>query len=368
MTIPRADLGAQRAAIADELNGAVDRVLSSGRYILGPEVEAFEAEFAAYCGAAHCIATGSGTDALRLATEACGIGPGDEVVTVAHTAPATVFAVELAGATPVLVDIDDDTYTIDPARAADAIGPNTRALMPVHLYGQCADMAPLVRLAEDHGLRLIEDACQAHGAAYDGHRAGSIGHLGCFSFYPTKNLGGYGDGGAVVTSDASLAAQLRLLRDYGRTEDNRHQIVAGNSRLDELQAAILRVKLALLDGWNESRRAHADRYAQSMADLPLKLPVVRDRTGHVFHLYVVRTPERDNLQAYLRANRVGTGVHFPVPVHRQPAYHDRLQRFELPVTEACCDEILSLPIYPELRESEAEHVAELVRRFFGGES
>jgi dTDP-4-amino-4,6-dideoxygalactose transaminase len=364
VTIPRADLGAQREAIADELNGAIERVLSSGRYILGPEVEAFEAEFAAYCGVAHCISTGSGTDALRLATEACGITRGDEVVTVSHTAPATVFAVELAGATPVLVDIDHDTYTIDPARAADAIGPNTRALMPVHLYGQCADMAPLVRLAEDHGLWLIEDACQAHGASYDGHRAGSIGHVGCFSFYPTKNLGGYGDGGAVVTDDASLAKRLRLLRDYGRTEDNRHEIVAGNSRLDELQAAILLVKLARLDGWNESRRAHADQYGRSMADLPLTLPVVRDRAGHVFHLYVVSTPERDNLQAHLRAHGVGTGVHFPVPVHRQPAYHDRAQRFDLPVTETCCNQILSLPMYPELRGPDTERVTELVREFF----
>jgi dTDP-4-amino-4,6-dideoxygalactose transaminase len=366
--IPRADLAAQREAIADELSDAVERVLASGRYILGPEVEAFESEFAAYCGVAHCVSTASGTDALRLAAEACGIAPGDEVVTVSHTAPATVFALELAGATPVLVDIDEATYTMNPDRAAEAIGPKTRALMPVHLYGQCADMEPLLRLAEDHGLRVIEDACQAHGATYDGRRAGSIGDVGCFSFYPTKNLGGYGDGGAVVTDDGALAERLRLLRDYGRTEENRHEIVAGNSRLDELHAAILRVKLARLDEWNGLRGRHAQTYADSMACLPLGLPAVPDRNGHVFHLYVVRTSKRDALAKHLGTNGVGTGVHFPVPVHRQPAHHDHAQRFELPVTEACCEQILSLPMYPELLDSAAERVTELVRTFFRGES
>jgi dTDP-4-amino-4,6-dideoxygalactose transaminase len=362
--IPRADLLAQRDAIATQLDAAIARVMSSGRYILGPEVEAFEGEFAAYCEAAHCVGVGSGTDAIRLALMACGIGPGDEVVTVSHTAPATAFAVELTGATPVFVDIDPDTYTIDPARAAEAIGPHTRALLPVHLYGRCADMAALERLAQQHGLWLIEDAAQAHGARHGGRRAGTIGQLGCFSFYPTKNLGGYGDGGAVVTGDPELARGLRLLRDYGRTGENRHELIAGNSRLDELQAAMLRVKLEHLDEWNAARRRHADTYARWLGDLPLRLPGPDADGEHVHHLYVVRTDRRDELQALLREHGVGTGVHFPVPIHRQPAYGDRRQRHDLSATEACADEILSLPMYPELTDSDAERVAALIRGFF----
>jgi dTDP-4-amino-4,6-dideoxygalactose transaminase len=362
--IPRADLGAQREALADDLSRAIEHVLSSGRFILGPEVEAFEAEFAAFCDAAHCVATGSGTDALRFALGACDLGPDDEVVTVSHTAPATAFAVELSGATPVFVDIEPDTYTMDSGRAADAIGPSTRALLPVHLYGQCADMAPLSRLAEEHGLWLIEDAAQAHGATYAGRRAGTLGHLACFSFYPTKNLGACGDGGAVVTDDPELARRIRLMRNYGRTEENRHVMVAGNSRLDELQAAILRVKLAHLEDWNASRGRHAEAYSERMGGLPLVLPVADERGEHVYHLYVVRTPLRDALRAHLEAHGVGTGIHFPVPVHRQPAYAGRTTRADLTVTDTCAAEVLSLPMYPELHDSDVEHVAGLVHRFF----
>jgi dTDP-4-amino-4,6-dideoxygalactose transaminase len=295
---------------------------------------------------------------------ACELGPGDEVITVSHTAPATAFAIELSGATPVFVDVDPATYTMDPACAAEAIGPRTRGLVPVHLYGQCADMNPLRRLAEEHGLWLVEDAAQAHGARYGGARAGTLGQLGCFSFYPTKNLGAYGDGGGVVTDDRELARRLRLLRDYGRTAENCHEIVAGNSRFDELQAAMLRVKLTRLDGWNDTRRRLASIYAERLADLPLELPVAEDRGEHVYHLYVVRTPRRDELQAYLRANGVGAGVHYPLPVHLQPAWQGRPVEWPLPVTEECAEEILSLPMYPELSEGDAEHVAELVRGFF----
>jgi dTDP-4-amino-4,6-dideoxygalactose transaminase len=362
--IPRADLGAQRDALADELNRAIERVLSSGQFVLGPEVEAFEAEFAAFCGAAYCVTTGSGTDALRFAANACGLGAGDEVVTVSHTAPATAFAIELSGATPVFVDIEPDTYTMDPERAADAISPSTRALLPVHLYGQCADMEPLRQLADEHGLWLIEDACQAHGAAYGGRRAGTLGHLACFSFYPTKNLGAYGDGGAVVTDDASLAQRIRLMRDYGRTEENRHEMIAGNSRFDELQAAILRVKLARLEDWNTLRRRHAETYSEGMLDLALTLPTAREGDEHVYHLYVVRTPRRDALQAHLRAHGVGTGIHFPVPVHRQPAYAGKPMR-HLAVTDTCAAEVLSLPMYPELGDTQIADVMAAVRDFCG---
>jgi dTDP-3-amino-3,4,6-trideoxy-alpha-D-glucose transaminase len=352
--IPRADLRAQRESIAAELDEAVGRVLASGQYVLGPEVEAFEAEFAAYCDAAHCVTTASGTDALRLAVTACGVGPGDEVITVSHTAPATVFAIALTGAEPVLADIDPRTYTLDPDHAAGLIGPRTRGLLPVGLYGRPPEMAALRRLAEEHRLWIVEDAAQAAGTRGGGTR--------CFSFYPTKNLGAYGDGGAVVTDDADLAEQLRLLRDYGRSGD-RHVVVAGNSRLDELQAALLRVKLARLDEWNAARRAHAAAYARRLADLPLSLP--DDAADeHVFHLYVVRSPRRDALKAHLAAAGIGTGVHYPVPVHLQPAFAGRPAPSPLPHTEQAAAEVLSLPMFPELTAPDIERVSSAIAEFF----
>jgi dTDP-4-amino-4,6-dideoxygalactose transaminase len=360
--IPRVDLAAQREALGGELEAAIDRVLASGHFILGPEVEAFEDEFAAYCGAAHCVATGSGTDAIQLALTAAGVRPEHEVVTVSHTAVPTAFAVELSGATPVFVDIDPDTQTIDPARAADAIGPATRALLPVHLYGQCADMDPLRELAERHGLLLLEDACQAHGATYRGRRAGAVGHAGCFSFYPTKNLGAYGDGGAVVTDHAELAARLRQLRTHGLAGGYVHHGPAGNSRLDEIQAAVLRVKLPHLDGWNESRRRLARVYADQLRDLPVAVPTAAEWGEHVYHLYVIRTPRRDELLGHLRERGVDAAVHYPVPAHRQPPYAGA--RAELPLTDAYAAELLSLPMYPELEEDRVGHVAGLVREFF----
>jgi dTDP-4-amino-4,6-dideoxygalactose transaminase len=360
--IPRADLAAQREAIADELDDAVARVLASGRYILGPEVEAFESEFAAYCGVAHCVSTASGTDALRLAAETCGIAPGDEVVTVSHTAPATVFALELAGATPVLVDIDEATYTMNPDRAAEAIGPNTRALMPVHLYGQCADMEPLLRLAEDHGLRVIEDACQAHGAEYRGRRCGSMGELGCFSFYPGKNLGAYGEGGAVVTNDRDLARRIRTLRSWGEEKRYEHTVKGFNYRMDGIQGAVLGVKLRHLEAWTEARRSRAAVYRQVLADAPVPLPAERPGTRHVYHVFAVRVSQREMWRERLTAAGVQTGVHYPIPVHLQPAHQDLgYKRGDFPVSEAAADEVLSLPLYPELTDAQIETVAAAVR-------
>jgi dTDP-4-amino-4,6-dideoxygalactose transaminase len=363
LQIPRVDLAAQREALGPELDAAIERVLQGGRFILGPEVEAFEAEFAEYCGVSHCVATGSGTDALRLVLEESGIGAGDEVATVSHTAVPTVFAVALSGATPVFVDVDPETHTMDPEHAARAIGPATRALLPVHLYGQCADMDPLRALADEHGLLLLEDACQAHGARYRGRRAGALGDAACFSFYPTKNLGAYGDGGAVVTGDAPLADRLRRARNHGLTGGYVHHGPAGNSRLDELQAAILRVKLRHLDAWNESRRRLAAAYGALLADVPVALPTASERGEHVFHQYVIRTPRRDELLDHLHAHGVDAAVHYPVPAHRQPPYAGS-DAGHLGVTERYAGEVLSLPIHPELGEDRAARVAATIAELF----
>jgi dTDP-4-amino-4,6-dideoxygalactose transaminase len=350
------DLRPEYEAIRPEIEAAVARVLQRGWFVLGPEVEAFEREFAAYCGAQHCVGVGSGTEALHLALLACGVGSGDEVVTVAHTAVPTINAISLTGARPVLVDIDPETYTMDPEAAEQAITPRTRALMPVHLYGHTAKMAPLADLARRRGLRLIEDAAQAHGAEYQGGRAGTLGDVAAFSFYPTKNLGAYGDGGAVVTNDAEIASRVRLLRNYGQTDRYHHAIEGMNSRLDELQAAILRVKLRHLDSWNAARRERAQRYAAMLrlAEPPREAAWAR----HVYHLYVVRVPERARVQRALEELGIGTLVHYPVPAHLQPAYTSLgLALGSLPVTERVAGEILSLPMYPELALHLVEEVA-----------
>jgi len=350
------DLRPQYAALRAELDEAVGRVLQRGWFILGPELEAFEAEFAAYCGARHAVGVGSGTDALHLALRACGVGPGDEVVTVAFTAVPTVNAISLAGARPVFVDVDPTTRTMDPARVEAALTPRTRALLPVHLYGHAADMAPLRELAERRGLWLIEDAAQAHGTRYRGQRTGTLGHLAAFSFYPTKNLGAYGDAGAVVTDDEVLARRLRLLRNYGQTDRYHHQLEGVNSRLDELQAAILRVKLRHLDAWNTARRERAARYTAALAGLAT--PREAPWTYHTYHLYVVEVPARARVQQALAAAGIGTLVHYPVPVHLQPAYaHLGVPRGALPVSERLADTVLSLPLYPELPLAEVDRVA-----------
>lgn len=353
--VPFNNLRAQYLALQPEMDAAAARVLDSGWYILGQEVAAFETEFAAYCGTAGCVGVNSGTDALHLALRACDIGPGDEVITVAHTAVATVAAIRMTGATPVLVDIDPDTFTMNPAAAAAAVTPRTKAIVPVHLYGQTAAMEEILDLAYSKNLRVIEDCAQAHGATYAGKRAGSMGDLGCFSFYPTKNLGALGDGGAVVGTDPELLAKVRLLREYGWTPADRYvsQIEGVNSRLDELQAAFLRVKLARLDAWNARRQAIAARYATGLGTA-VRVPTVGPAREHVYHLYVVRTPHRDRLRAALQARGIGTGIHYPVPVHRQPAYQH--MPVSLPVTEAAAAEILSLPMHPFLTDADVDAV------------
>jgi dTDP-3-amino-3,4,6-trideoxy-alpha-D-glucose transaminase len=360
------DLTRQYAAIADEINTAIARVLQRGHFILGEEVAAFEQEFAAACGAAYAVAVGSGTEALHLALVSCGIGPGDEVITVSHTAVATVAAVEMAGARPVLVDVEPLRYTMDPAGLEERITSRTRAILPVHLYGCPADLAPVLEIARRHNLIVIEDCAQAHGALYQGHPVGSWGHIAAFSFYPTKNLGAYGDGGAIVTSDPSLAERARLLREYGWAERYISHIKGVNSRLDELQAAILRVKLRYLERWNKRRRQIAHLYTARLAgsDPALVLPLEPQKARHVYHLYVVRHPQRDALRAFLRERDIGTLVHYPVPVHLQPAYADlEYKEGSLPVTETVAREVLSLPMYPELSDDEVLTVADAVLSF-----
>lgn len=348
----------------EEIDAAIRTALESGRYILGEEVAAFEMEFAAYLGVSHAVGCGSGTEALRLALGALGIGPGDEVITVAHTAVATVAAIELAGATPVLVDIDPVHYTLDPARLEAAITPRTKAILPVHLYGQPADLATILAVARRYGLRVVEDCAQAHGACWDGRRVGVFGDAACFSFYPTKNLGALGDGGMVVTNDATIATEARLLREYGWAERYVSHRVGWNSRLDELQAAILRVKLRHLDRDNARRRAIADRYDRELRDLGITLPARRPGATHVFHLYVIRHPQRDRLLDFCRQQGIAPGVHYPVPVHLQPAYRDRLAGAgSLPETERAAREVLSLPLYPELEEDAVTRVIATIRAF-----
>ncbi len=355
---------AQYLAHKDEIDAALQRVLDSGWYILGAEVRQFEAEFAAYLGVSHALGVGSGTEALHLALAACGVGPGDEVITVAHTAVATVSAIELCGAVPVLVDIAPDTFTLHPAQLARALSPKTKAIVPVHLYGQPADLAPILDLAQQHGLRVIEDCAQAHGAMYRGKRVGAWGDIAAFSFYPTKNLGALGDGGAVATNDAGLAERVRLLREYGWAERYVSHIAGWNSRLDELQAAVLRVKLRHLDADNAARAHWAARYASGLGGVGLGLPGARTEGEHVYHLYVIRSARRDELQSFLKTRGVGALVHYPVPVHRQPAYQNRLLGCEaLPETERAAREVLSLPMYPELTDAEITMVVEAVRAF-----
>ncbi len=362
-TIPFNDLRAGYLALKPEIDAAVAAALDSGWYILGKETAAFEAEFAAFCQAVGCAGVNSGTDAIHLALRACDIGPGDEVITVAHTAVATVAAIRLAGATPVLVDIDPATYTLDPQRLEDAITPTTRAVLPVHLYGHPADLRTIYEITRRRGFYLIEDCAQAHGATLDGQPLGSFGDLACFSFYPTKNLGALGDGGAVVGQDRALLDRVRLLREYGWTPQQRYvsQVEGVNSRLDELQAAILRVRLRHLAKQNEARRALAALYDKLLPPQIVR-PVERAGCRHVYHLYVVRIPagvaDRGSVRRGLEAAGIGTGIHYPVPVHRQPAYADGAVRAgDLPVTEQAADEILSLPMYPSLTETEVAHVA-----------
>jgi dTDP-3-amino-3,4,6-trideoxy-alpha-D-glucose transaminase len=365
MNVPFLDLRAAYSELRDELDAATRRVAESGWYVLGAEVEAFEAEFAAYCGARHCVAVGNGLDALTLLLRACGVGPGDEVIVPAHTFIATWLAVTAAGALPVAADVDERTGNLDPARAEEAVTPRTAAILPVHLYGRPADMDALAAVAGRHGLALLEDAAQAHGARYKGRRVGALGRAAGFSFYPVKNLGALGDGGAVTTDDAALAARLRLLRNYGSATKYHHEERGVNSRLDELQAALLRVKLRRLDEWNGRRAGVARLYADVLADVPgLALPIISRGSEPVWHLFVVRHRRRDELQRHLAGCGVGSMIHYPVPPHLSGAYRGGGWRGEnLAVSERFARECLSLPIGPHLAAGDAEAVAGAVRRF-----
>jgi dTDP-3-amino-3,4,6-trideoxy-alpha-D-glucose transaminase len=363
--IPQANPRAQYISHQVEIDRAIARVLEKGRYILGEEAAAFEREFADYLGVQFGVGVGSGTEALHLALRACGVKAGDEVITVAHTAVATVAAIELCGATPVLVDIDPRSFTLDPTKLEAAITPATRAIIPVHLYGQSADLDPILSIARKRRIRVIEDCAQSHGATYRGRRTGAWGDMACFSFYPTKNLGAVGDGGFVATNDPQLAENARLLREYGWRERYVSDIPGWNTRLDELQAAILRVKLRVLDVDNARRRRLAAMYDGWLVPGSVILPVEMPYGQHVYHLYVVRAEQRDVLQTFLKGRGIGCLVHYPVPVHLQPAYRGRLGDVgSLPETERAAREILSLPMFPELTEAEVHQVADTLREFF----
>lgn len=365
-SIPQADLKAGYRAHKAALDAAALRVLESGWYILGAEVAAFEAEFAAFVGVRAGIGVGSGTDALAIGLRALGVGPGDGVVTVSHTAVATVAAIEMAGACPILVDVEPAYYTMDPAglaRALERPPVPVKAVIPVHLYGQPAAMAEIVAIARRHGLAVLEDCAQAHGATLDGRPVGTFGDIAAFSLYPTKNLGALGDGGIITTDDTGLAERCKALREYGWRRRYVSDEAGVNSRLDELQAALLRVKLGHLAAGNERRRAIARRYDAALAGLPLVLPRVRQGAGHVYHLYVVEAEPREALRAALKDRGVGTNVHYPVPVHRQAAYEGRIAvpAGGLPVTEALAERVLSLPLFPELSDEDADYVASAIR-------
>ncbi|MBX3001848.1 MAG: DegT/DnrJ/EryC1/StrS family aminotransferase [Caldilineaceae bacterium] len=370
--VPQCDPKANYLAHRAEIDAAVAAVLSSGWYILGKEVSAFEEEFARYIGVAAGIGVGSGTDALLLALRACGVGPGDGVITVSHTAVATVAAVEMAGATPILVDIDPVSFTLDVEKLADLLDdypvnfPLAKAIVPVHLYGHPADLPAIIEIARRHNLVVIEDCAQSHGAAWDGRITGAWGDMAAFSFYPTKNLGALGDGGIVVTDRADLAERARLLRQYGWRQRYISEIPGVNSRLDEMQAAILRVKLRTLDAENSRRRQIAALYNRGLAGAGIELPAVRAEVSHVYHQYVARTPRRDELQQFLHGEGIGTLVHYPQPVHCQPAYRDRLRiHGELAQSERAAAEVLSLPIYAEMSDADAHTVVESIRRWAG---
>jgi dTDP-4-amino-4,6-dideoxygalactose transaminase len=360
--IPYVDLKSQYRELRPEIEAAIRGVLESAQFVLGPAVASFERDFAAYCGAAEAIGVNSGTSALHLALLAAGVGPGDEVITVPYTFVATVSAIVYAGAKPVFVDVDPQYYTMDPAGLEKVLTPRTRAIVPVHLYGQPADMDPIVAFARAHGLAVIEDACQAHGAEYNGRRCGSMSDIAAFSFYPGKNLGAYGEGGAAVTSDPQHAEKIRLLRSWGETTRYEHLVKGFNYRMDAIQGAILGVKLGHLERWTKARRSRARLYADALAGSGIVTPPVRPGSRHVYHVYAVRVASRDVRRAELAAAGIQTGVHYPIPVHLQPAFRDLgYHAGDFPVSESVAAEVLSLPIYPELTDAQIETIAGALR-------
>lgn len=366
--VPLLDLKAQYAALRDEIHAAMDRVIESQYFILGPEVEALEREVAAYSHCKYGIGVSSGTDALLVALMAIDLQPGDEVITTPYTFFATAGSIARLGGRPVFVDIDPRTYNIDPAGIEAAITSRTKAIMPVHLFGQMADMDPIMAIAERHGLFVIEDAAQAIGAEYKGRRAGSIGHLGCFSFFPSKNLGGFGDGGMVVTNDAALADKVKLLRGHGARPKYYHKVVGGNFRLDALQAAVLRVKLRYLDEWTAARQHNAERYRQmfAAAGVEVGLPYDAGFGRHIYNQFVIRSERRDALMAHLKAQQIGTEIYYPVPMHLQECFADLGYRAgNFPASERAAEETLAIPVYPELEERAQQAVVEVIQRFAG---
>ncbi|HEY0349093.1 MAG TPA: DegT/DnrJ/EryC1/StrS family aminotransferase [Pyrinomonadaceae bacterium] len=359
--IPLVGLYDQYQTIKPEIDAAIEDIINRSAFVGGDDVRNFETEFAAYCETVGCVGVGNGTDAIYLTLRAMDIGTGDEVITVAHTFIATSEAISMTGARPVFVDIREDTMLMDPALIEKAITPRTKAIVAVHLYGQPCDMDAIMQIAERHGLKVIEDAAQAHGARWRGRRVGSIGDAACFSFYPGKNLGAFGDAGAVVSNDVELLEKVRMVANHGRLEKYTHKMEGVNSRLDGLQAAILRVKLRHLDNWNESRRRHADFYFEALTDGALQMPVMHEHAEPVWHLFVVRVSDRAGLQAALKQEGIATGVHYPVPLHRQPAYEDLgIAQESLPVTELVAGRVVSLPMYPELTSAQLETIVNAI--------
>lgn len=357
------DLKAQYDTISDEINKAIQSIIDNSAFVGGKAVQEFENDFAAYCDVKACVGVGNGTDALYLTLRALGIGPGDEVITVPYTFIATTEAITMTGARAVFVDIKEDTMLMNPALLEAAITPRTRAIIPVHLYGQPCEMDSIMEIAQRHGLKVIEDAAQAHGARWRGRRVGSMGDAACFSFYPGKNLGAFGDAGAVVSNDEDLIERVRMLANHGRLEKYTHKIEGVNSRLDGLQAAILRVKLRHLDEWNEKRRRHADFYLDGLTDHEIRLPVTHPDASHVWHLFVLRVPDRDAFQRRLKSEGIATGIHYPIPLHLQPAYEGaNISREMLPISEKVAAEVVSLPMYPELSPEQLETILDVVTR------
>ncbi len=362
--IPIVDLKRQYKAIKSEVDSAIAEVINSGRFILGEQVEKFEKEFANSSGTKYAVGVGSGTEALHLALVALGVKSSDEVITVPNTAIFTVSAISFANAKPVFVDIDSQYYTMDPAKIEKAVTKKTKVILPVHLYGQYANMDPILEIAKKYNLRVVEDTCQAHGAEYKGKKAGSMSDCGCFSFYPTKNLGAYGDGGMIITNNPELAEQVKMLRNGGQEKRYYHKVKGFNSRLDEIQAAILRVKLWHLDSWNKLRRKNAFLYNKLITNEKIIKPVEANYGKHVYHLYVARIRERNKFQQYLKNNNINTYSHYPIPIYLQEAYRFLgLKRGTCPVAEKCAHEILSLPMFPELEEREISYIADIINKF-----
>jgi dTDP-4-amino-4,6-dideoxygalactose transaminase len=364
MRIPFGNLKRQYAQLKSLIDPITEQVYSGGWFILGEQVQQFERNFASYCGAGYAIGVGSGTEALHLALVACGVTAEDEVITVSNTCVPTLSAISATGATPVLVDVEAHTFTLDPARITERITPRTKAIVPVHLYGQCAEMQPILDIAQRYSLAVIEDCAQAHGSRYRGQMVGTFGNAGAFSFYPSKNLGAFGDGGAVITNDPMLADRVMKLRNYGQTQRYHHSIKGFNSRLDELQAAILNVKLPRLEGWNQRRRQIAAQYDRAFASSRLICPQERRDCCHTYHLYVIRVAERQRFQQFLCDRGIDTYIHYPIPIHLQPAYAECSSQAKfLPITESLVSEIVSLPLYPELTDTEIEYVIQTVLEF-----